>query len=246
MVNAGLSFLVNERLKRGGTRLCKVTQALPFHMAHVGLNREDACMELIDGGRAPSPRRVRVFLAEKGIDVPRRQIDFANREQMSDAFRTINPMQRVPVLILDDGTAISETMAICRYFDALHPEPNLLGRDPQEIAVIEMWNRRVELNFYGAVSSAFRHLSPAMAPSEQPQIAEWGEANKAKALAFLAILDRELATRKFVAGDRYTVADITTLCTVDFMRAPKIELPVDMTNVKRWHDEVSARPSARA
>jgi glutathione S-transferase len=203
-------------------------------------------MELIDGGRAPSPRRVRIFLAEKGIDVPRRQIDFANLEQLSDAFTTLNPMQRVPVLILDDGTPISETMAICRYFEALHPEPNLLGREPVEIATVEMWNRRVELNFYGAVSSAFRHLSPAMGATEQPQVAEWGEANKAKALAFLAVLDRQLAARRYVAGGRYTVADITTLATIDFMRAPKIELPADMKNVHRWHAEVSARPSAKA
>ena len=203
-------------------------------------------MELIDGGRAPSPRRVRIFLAEKGIDVPRRQIDFANWEQFTDAFKALNPMQRVPVLILDDGTPISETMAICRYFEALHPEPNMFGRDAREIATIEMWNRRVELNFYGAVASAFRHLSPAMAPSEKPQIAEWGEANKAKALAFLAILDRELGTRAFIAGDRFTVADITALCTLDFMRAPKIELPGDMKNVTRWHADVSARPSAKA
>ena len=203
-------------------------------------------MELIDGGRAPSPRRVRIFLAEKGIDVPRRQIDFANWEQFTDAFKALNPMQRVPVLILDDGTPISETMAICRYFETLHPEPNLFGRDAREIATIEMWNRRAELNFYGAVASAFRHLSPAMAPSEKPQIAEWGEANKAKALAFLAILDRELGTRAFIAGDRFTVADITALCTLDFMRAPKIELPADMKNVTRWHADVSARPSAKA
>jgi glutathione S-transferase len=203
-------------------------------------------MELIDGGRAPSPRRVRIFLAEKGIDVPRRQIDFANWEQFSDAFKAINPMQRVPVLILDDGTPISETMAICRYFETLHPEPNLFGRDAREIAMIEMWNRRVELNFYGAVASAFRHLSPAMSPSEKPQIAEWGEVNKAKALAFLALLDRELGSRTFIAGDRFTVADITALCTLDFMRAPKIELPADMKNITRWHGEVSARPSAKA
>ena len=203
-------------------------------------------MELYDGGRAPSPRRVRVFLAEKGIDVPRRQVDFANLEQFSEAFTALNPMQRVPVLILDDGTPISETMAICRYFEALHPEPNLLGRDAREIAIVEMWNRRVEMNFYNAVSSAFRHLSPAMAVSEKPQISEWGEANKAKALAFLAVLDRELGKRQFVAGGRFTVADITALATVDFMRAPKIELPADMKNVVRWHGEVSARPSAKA
>src|SRR5512134_4155785 len=98
-------------------------------MARVGLQEGGRFMELIDGGRAPSPRRVRVFLAEKGIDIPKRQIDFANLEQFSDAFTALNPMQRVPVLILDDGTPIAETMAICRYFEALHPEPNLFGRD---------------------------------------------------------------------------------------------------------------------
>jgi glutathione S-transferase len=200
-------------------------------------------MELIDGGRAPSPRRVRIFLAEKGIDVPKRQVDFANLEQMSDAFTALNPMQRVPVLILDDGTPLAETMAICRYFEALRPEPNLFGRDAREIALVEMWNRRAELNFYGPVSSAFRHLSPAMAVSEKPQIAAWGEANKAKALAFLGILDRELSGRPFVAGERFTVADITAGVTVDFLRAPKIELPADLTNVRRWHGEISARPS---
>ena len=203
-------------------------------------------MLLYDGGRAPSPRRVRIFLAEKGIEVPTRQIDFANLEQYSDAFTALNPMQRVPLLILDDGTPIAETMAICRYFEALQPEPNLLGRDAREIAFIEMWNRRVELNFYNAVSSAFPHLSPGMAASEKPQIAEWGEANKAKALAFLAILDRELGKRPFVALDRFTVADITAMVTVDFMRAPKIALPEDMQNVRRWHAEVSARQSAKA
>ncbi len=203
-------------------------------------------MELIDGGRAPNPRRVRIFLAEKRIDVPKRQVDFPNFEQQSDAFTAINPMQRVPVLILDDGTPIAESMAICRYFDALHPEPNLLGRNAREIATIEMWNCRAELHFYGPVSSAFRHLSPAMARSERPQIAEWGEANKAKALAFLAVLDRELASRQYIAGDRFTVADITAGVTADFMRAPKIEMPADMKNIHRWHAEVTARPSFSA
>jgi glutathione S-transferase len=118
-------------------------------------------MELIDGGRAPSPRRVRVFLSEKGIDVPRVPVDLAKREQSSDAFTALNPMQRVPVLVLDDGTAIAETMAICRYFEALHPDPNLLGRDAREIALIEMWNRRVEFNFYETASAAFRRTGRA-------------------------------------------------------------------------------------
>ncbi len=203
-------------------------------------------MQLYDGGRAPNPRRVRVFLAEKGIDIPKVPVDIGKLEQFSDAFTALNPMQRVPVLVLDDGTAISESMAICRYIEALHPEPNLFGHDPREIALIEMWVRRVELNFYGPVSTVFRHLHPAMAEREVPQVHAWGEANKSKVLAFLAMLDRELATRKYIASDRFTVADIVSFITVDFMKVPKLELPADMKNVHRWHKEISSRPSAVA
>jgi len=203
-------------------------------------------MQLYDGGRAPSPRRVRVFLAEKGIEVPKVPVDLGKLEQKSASFTKLNPMQRVPTLVLDDGTVITETMAICRYFEALQPEPNLFGRDAVEIALIEMWNRRVELNFYNPVSSAFRHLHPAMSEREVPQIPDWGEANKAKALAFLVLLDRELGQRRYVATDRFTVADITAFITVDFMKPAKINLPEDMANVRRWHAEISARPSASA
>jgi len=203
-------------------------------------------MKLYDGGRAPSPRRVRIFLAEKGIDVPKVAVDLAKLEQKSESFRALNPMQRVPVLELDDGTVITETMAICRYFEALHPEPNLFGRDAIEIAKVEMWNRRLELGLYTAVSSIFRHGHPAMAKLQVPQLPQWAEINKPQVAEFLQLLDRELAARKFAAGDRFTVADITGLVAIDLMKPAKLDLPESLKNVRRWHAEISARPSAAA
>ena len=203
-------------------------------------------MKLYDGGRAPNPRRVRIYLAEKGIDVPKVPVDLAKMEQKSEALRTLNPLQRLPVLVLDDGTALSETIAISRYFESLHPEPNLFGRDALEIAKIEMWNRRLELALYIPVQAVFRHSHPAMAEYEKPQIAAWAEANKPRVFEFLEIFDRELVNRRFAALDRYTVADITGLVTVDLMKPAKLAVPDGLTNVKRWYEEVSSRPSAKA
>ena len=203
-------------------------------------------MRLYDGGRAPSPRRVRIFLAEKGIDIPKVPVDLGKMEQKDADFREVNPMQRVPVLVLDDGTAISETMAISRYFETLHPEPNLLGRDALEVAKIEMWNRRIEHGLYTNVQAVFRHTHPAMADMEKPQIAAWAEVNKPRVFEFLEIFDRELASRRFAALDRFTVADITGLVSVDFMKPAKLAIPDSMKNVRRWHDEINARPSAKA
>lgn len=203
-------------------------------------------MQLYDGGRAPSPRRVRIFLAEKGIDVPKVPVDLGKMEQKDAGFREVNPMQRVPVLVLDDGTAISETMAISRYFEMLHPEPNLLGRDALETAKIEMWNRRIEHGLYTYVQAVFRHTHPAMADMEKPQIAAWAEANKPRVFEFLEVFDRELASRRFAALDRFSVADITGLVSVDFMKPAKLAIPDGMKNVRRWHEEINARPSARA
>jgi len=202
-------------------------------------------MKLYDGGRAPNPRRVRIFLAEKGIDVPVEPVDLGAGAHKSDAFTALNPMQRLPVLVLDDGTVIAESIAICRYFEGLRPEPPLFGRGGKEEALVEMWNRRVELNLYAAVSAVFRHLHPAMKDMEE-QVPEWGEANKPRALDFLAFLDGELRDRLFIAGDHFTVADITGLVSVDFMKPAKLELPVEFTNISRWHAQVSSRPSARA
>ena len=149
------------------------------------------------------------------------------------------------MLTLDDGTVITESIAICRYFEALRPEQALFGRGALEIALVEMWNRRVELNLYAAVSAVFRHLHPAMRSMEE-QIPEWGEANKPRALDFLALLDRELKDRLFIVSDHFTVADITGLVSVDFMKPAKIEMPESFVNLRRWHAPVSARPSAQA
>ena len=203
-------------------------------------------MKLYDGGRAPNPRRVRIFLAEKGIAIPSAQVDLGKLEQRSDAFTAINPMQRVPALVLDDGTVIAESIAICRYFEALHPEPPLFGRDALEIALVEMWQRRVELHLLFPVAMVFQHLHPAMKIMVDPQVAAWGEANKPRVTQFLRLLDGELRDRPFVVGADYTVADITAMVAVDFMRVSKLAVPDDLANVKRWHAAVSARPSAAA
>ncbi len=203
-------------------------------------------MKLYDGGRAPNPRRVRIFLAEKGIAIPSEQVDLGKLEQRSDAFTAINPMQRVPALVLDDGTVIAESIAICRYFEALNPEPPLFGRDALEIALVEMWQRRVELHLLFPVAMVFQHLHPAMKIMVDPQVAAWGEANKPRVTQFLRLLDGELRDRPFVVGADYTVADITAMVAVDFMRVSKLAVPDDLANVKRWHAAVSARPSAAA
>ncbi len=203
-------------------------------------------MKLYDGGRAPNPRRVRVFLAEKGISVPVEPVDLGALQQKSEAYTAVNPLQRVPALVLDDGTVIAESIAICRYFEALQPTPALFGKGAREEALVEMWQRRVELHLLAAVAAVFRHLHPAMKEMEKPQVPAWGEANKPRALEFLGLLDRELRDRCFIAGDAYTVADITGMIAVDFMKPAKLALPPELTNVARWHAEVSARPSAAA
>ena len=202
-------------------------------------------MRLYDGGRAPNPRRVRIFLAEKGLQVPVEHIDLASLQHKSAEFTALNPLQRVPVLVLDDGTVITESIAICRYFEGLRPEPPLFGRGATEEALVEMWNRRVELNLYQAVSAVFRHLHPAMKEMES-QVPEWGEANRPRVFEFLALLDHELTDRMFVAGDHYTVADITALVAVDLMRPAKIIMPEEFVNLRRWHLQVGERTSASA
>jgi glutathione S-transferase len=203
-------------------------------------------MKLYDGGRAPNPRRVRIFLAEKGVTVPTEQVDLGKLEQRSEAYTAINPMQRVPALVLDDGAVIAESIAICRYFEALHPDPPLFGRGALDSALIEMWNRRAELHLLFPVAMAFQHLHPAMKIMVVPQVAEWGEANKPRVFEFLRFLDGELESRPFVAGSAYSVADITALVAVDFMRVSKMTVPENLVHVRRWHETVSARPSANA
>lgn len=203
-------------------------------------------MKLFDGGKAPNPRRVRIFLAEKGIDVPLVPIDMGAMEHRSDAVTSRNPLQRLPVLELDDGTIITESIAICRYFEELHPQPALFGKGPLGKALVEMWQRRMELNLMFSVAQAFRHIHPAMKEWEVPQVPEWGEANKPKVLNFLNLLDAELVEREFIAGDDYSVADITGMIAVDFMKPARIQVPETCQNVLRWYRAVASRPSAAA
>lgn len=203
-------------------------------------------MKLYDTTFAPNPRRVRIFAAEKGVSIPSVQIDIGKLEHTSAAYAAVNPRRRVPALELEDGVIIAESMAICRYLEALHPEPNLLGRTPREIGEIDMWSRQIEFDFYLTIAAAFRHLHPAMAARETPQIPAWGERNRARLLDELAVLDDRLSGREFVACDRFTVADITALVAVDFLRVTKVAIPDGMAELKRWKAAVSARPSAAA
>ena len=203
-------------------------------------------MKLYDGGRAPNPRRVRIFLAEKGLKVPAEALDIIALQHRTESYAALNPMQRVPTLVLDDGTAIAESIAICRYFEALHPDPALFGRGALAIALVEMWNRRVEFHLFFPVAFVFQHLHPAMKPLVEPQVPAWGEANKPLIFKFLEFLDGELKHRDYVAGTDFTVADVTAMVAVDFMRVSKLAVPENLANVRRWHAQVSARPSAAA
>ena len=203
-------------------------------------------MKLYDTPLAPNPRRVRVFLAEKGLDIPKVTIDLGKMEQKSESYAAVNPRQRTPALELDDGSVLCESVAICRYIEALHPEPNLFGRTPKEIGEIEMWSRRAELNLLATIASAFRHLHPAMAAMEVPQVKEWGEVNKGRIIDELAFLDRQLQGRDFVCCDRFTNADITAMIGVDFLKPTRVAVPDELVDLKRWHAAVSARPSAKA
>lgn len=203
-------------------------------------------MKLYDGGRAPNPRRVRVFLAEKGIEVPQVEVDMGEFGHKSAEVTARNPLQRLPILELDDGTVLTETVAICRYFEELHPEPALFGAGALGKAQVEMWQRRMELHLLMPVAHAFRHIHPAMKGWEVPQIAEWGEANKTKATDFLRILDSHFADAEFAAGDAFSIADITGMIAIDFMKPARIELPEGLTHVRRWYAALKARPSAEA
>jgi glutathione S-transferase len=210
------------------------------------VNRGRGQMKIIEQRQAPNPRRVRIFLAEKGVVVPFEQIDIMKQEHRLPEFVDKNPMQQVPVLILDDGTAISESVAICRYFEETNPTPPLFGRDARDKALVEMANRRMELGLLYRVAQAFRHTHPAMAELEKPQVKEWGEANRARLASMFELIDQQLGQHQFIAGDHYTIADITALVAIDFMRPIKYVRPPELANLERWYAEVSQRPSAQA
>jgi glutathione S-transferase len=214
-------------------------------MLHARHNPEPCTVKLYDTQTAPNPRRVRIYLAEKGVAPPETvQVNLGAMEQFGADFLAVNPWARTPVLVLDDGTAIGESIAICRYFEALHPAPPLFGAGAKEQAVVEMWTRRLDFGFYTQVSQAFRHLHPAMAAREIPQVAAWGEVNKLKAVDEMRKIDRHLADgRPFVCGDSLTIADISGGVTVDFCARTRIDLPEDAPHLAAWHARLAARPS---
>jgi glutathione S-transferase len=202
-------------------------------------------MKIYDSKTAPNPRRVRIFVAEKGIQIPYEEVDLVKAVNRGEEFRKKNPSGTVPVLELDDGTCISETVAICRYLEELHPNPPLMGVDAKDRALVEMWQRRMELELLIPIADAFRQRHDFF-KGKIRQLPEYAEVQKKNAEDRLARLNNELANRNFIAGDRYTIADITALCAIDFGRVSKIAIQPDQANLARWHAEVSARASAKA
>lgn len=209
-------------------------------------------MKFYDCTTAPSPRRVRIFLAEKGIDVETVQVDLASGEQLGEAFRRINPDSVVPALELDDGSCISEVLAICQYFDELRPEPPLMGRTLEERARVTMWNAKVEQQGLLAMADAFRNSAKGLkgravtGPESYEQIPELAERGRQRVIQFIHRLDDQLAETRFLAGDNFSIADISAMVMIDFARWIKLDLPEDAANVARWYAEVSARASAAA
>jgi glutathione S-transferase len=203
-------------------------------------------MLLYNSAFAPNPRRVRIFLAEKGVAIETRDIDLAALEHKGEAYKIVNPLCTLPALALDDGSVLTESVAICRYIERWRPAPPLMGDGAYDEAVVEMWQRRVEFGLFMPVGLAFRHSHPAMAAMERPQIAELAQVQRGRAAAFMRFLDGALAARRFVAGDAYTIADITALAAMDFSKFGRVEIPPDLPHLARWRAEVSARPSAAA
>lgn len=195
---------------------------------------------------APNPRRVRIFLAEKGIDLPETPLSIVKREHKSDEHKARNSLGQVPTLVLDDGTAISETVAICRYLEETEKGPKLFGSTPKEKALIDMWIRRAEFQLTSPVSQYWRHAHPFTAALLQ-QHRDFGESNRAHYEAAQAWLDGELAKGgPFIAGETYTVADICALSTIDFATWIGLPMREDLPDLKAWRERVSARPSAAA
>jgi glutathione S-transferase len=203
-------------------------------------------MKLYDSKLAPNARRVRIFLAEKGMSVPMVDMDLARLDQKTTAFSVLNPFQTVPVLELDDGEVISESAAICRYFEELRPEPPLFGVGALERARVEMWHRRLELQLFFPIAQAYRHTHPAAKVLEPQQIAEWAELNRGRALRAMTVVDEALRERPFVAGDRFSIADILGLVALEFIKPARITIPENLVNLRRWRETLAARPSALA
>lgn len=204
-------------------------------------------MRLYDSFRAPNPRRVRWFLAEKGAEdrVEIVNLDVFKGEHRDPAYLAKTGLRHVPALEMDDGTTITESVAICRYLESVFPEPNLFGRDPREVAVIEMWTRRVEMMLATPLMLAVRHSHPALAALET-QIPEIAESNKAGAVKTIEFFDRRLGESDFIAADRVTMADILAATAIDFSRMARFAIPEECSNARRWYAAMMARPAAKA
>ncbi|SEC96877.1 glutathione S-transferase family protein [Bradyrhizobium erythrophlei] len=210
-------------------------------------------MKLYHSGASPNSRRVRIFLTEKGLSIPLIAVDLGKGEQHSDAYRVINPRRVVPTLVLEDGTAIGEVPAICRYIEEVHPTPPLLGETAKEKAMVAMWERRAELEGFSAVMDAIRNAAPGLksraiaGPHNYEQIPELIERGKLRVRNFFADFDDRLREAPFVAGERFSVADIVTLVTLDFAtKAINFPVPDEHRSLKVWYDAVSSRPSMAA
>jgi glutathione S-transferase len=202
-------------------------------------------VKLYDSTIAPNPRRVRIFLAEKGIAVPLEQVDLRAAVNRQPEFLQKNPLGGLPVLELDDGTCIAESLVICEYFEDKHPEPPLIGRTPEERANARMWERRIELEVMGTMLGAFRHSSPFF-KGRITQVPEMVEPSRAAAAKRLAWIDELLGSREFVAGNDYSIADITLFCTIDFGGVVGENYDPALKNLAAWHERMKARPSASA
>lgn len=195
---------------------------------------------------APNPRRVRIFAAEKGIDLPREEVSILKGEHKSEAYRAINPLGQTPALALDDGTCITESVSICRYLEALHPEPPLFGRDPVDIARIDMWSRRIELRLMVPTGMIWVHTHPFTARVMPHQYKDFGESNRVLVEKALAMCDDALGETPFIAGEQYSMADILLLTTIDFGTFIGLSVPEELERLNDWHRRVTARPSSAA
>jgi glutathione S-transferase len=203
-------------------------------------------MKLYDSYRAPNPRRVRWFMAEKGIDdIEVVMVDVFKGEHRTPEYLAKAGLANVPALEMDDGTTITESVAICRYLESLHPEPNMFGRDPKETAIIEMWTRRVEMLLSTPLMLTVRHSHPALAALEK-QVPEIADSNRRGAERALKVFERRLAQSEFLAADRVTIADVLAATAIDFSRMARFAIPEEFANVRRWYDAMMARPAAKA
>ena len=199
-------------------------------------------VRLYEQPRAPNPRRVNIFLAEKGLDIERINIDLMAGEHKQPEYLAKIGVPQVPALELDDGTILTETVAICRYFEALQPEPNMMGRDVMEQIIIEKWQRQIEFRLFATVAICFRHTNPHLAVLED-QCTDWGEVNRGRLDGRLGELDQRLEGRDWIAADRLTIADVTAIVAIDFLRVIKHPIPESYTNLLAWVARMHARPS---